>query len=108
MDFIDNTRNIHIGTIIKEKLKEKSMTITDFAYKINRERTSARDILKRKSLDTELLITISKVLDYDFIRNVYYGEKTSPTLFIAVKTNENEIKNLDLPEEFIRLIQKKN
>ena len=107
MEFIENVRNIHIGSIIKEKLTERSMTITEFAYKINKERTTARDILKRKSIDTELLIDISKVLDYDFIRNVYYGEQTSPTIFIAVKTKEDEVKNLDLPEEFIRLVKGK-
>ena len=66
------------------------MTITEFASKINRERTTARDILKRKSIDTEFLIEISKVLDYDFIRNVYYGEQTSPTVCITLKIKEDD------------------
>ena len=104
MDFIENTRDIHIGTIIEGKLKEKSMTVTEFADKINRERSTVYDIFTRKSIDTELLVLISKALDYDFIRTVYYGEETSPTVFIAVKTKEQDVKNLNLPEEFIRLV----
>ena len=105
MDFIDNIQNVHIGAIIEKKLKEKLMTVTEFADKINRERSTVYDIFKRKSIDTELLVLISKALDYDFIRTVYYGEETSPTVFIAVKTKEQDIKKLNLPEEFIRLVK---
>ena len=107
MDFTENIRDIHIGNIIKEKLTEKSMTVAEFAFMINRERTTARDILKRKSIDTELLIKISQILDYDFIRSVYYGEKISPVVFIAVKMEEDELKKLDLPEEFVRFVKSK-
>ena len=107
MDFIENIVDINIGRIIQGKLKEKSMSVTEFASKINKERSTVYDIFGRKSIDTELLIEISKALEYDFIREIYYGEETSPTVFIAVKTNENEIKNLNLSEEFIRLLKKK-
>jgi len=105
MDFTENIRNIHIGTIIQEKLTEKSITVTEFAAKINKERSTIYDIFERKSIDTELLIKISKAMDYDFIRKIYYEEETSPTLFIAVKTTEDEVKKIDLPEEFIRLMK---
>ena len=107
MDFIENLRDIHIGTMIREKLTEKSMSITEFAAGINKERTTVYDIFERKSIDIELLISISKVLEYDFIRSVYYDEETSPTLFIAVKTNEAEIKKMELPEAFIRFVKSK-
>ena len=103
MDFIENTGNIHIGTIIKEKLAESSMTNTEFAKRINRSRTDINDIFKRKSLDIELLIDISKALNYDFIRNVYFEEYTSPTTYIAFKIKEDEIK--DFQREFIRLMK---
>ena len=54
--------NIHIGKIIKEKWIEKSMTITEFAHGIGRERTTVYDIFRRKSIDIELLIKISENL----------------------------------------------
>ena len=101
MDFAENILDIYIGTIIKEKFDKKGITKTEFARKINRSRSDVNDIFKRKSLDTELLIEISKVLDYDFIRNVYFEEYTSPTVYIAFKVKEDEINNL--PEKFIRL-----
>ena len=105
MDFIENIRDIHIGTIIQEKLTEKSMTITGLADKINRERTTVHDIFKRKSIDTELLIEISKALDYDFIRKLYYDEETSPTVYVAIKTSKEEINKMNLSDEFIYLIK---
>jgi len=105
MDFIENIRGIHIGTIILEKLTEKSMTKTELADRINKERSTVYDIFDRKSIDTELLIDISKALNYDFIRKVYYEEQTLPTVFIAAKMKEDEIENLELPEGFIRFVK---
>jgi len=79
---MNTVQNIHIGSIIKKVLKEKSMTITEFARKINRERTTAYDIFERKSIDIELLIKISKVLDYDFIHEVYFPQKTCKIIVV--------------------------
>ena len=101
MDFVENIPNIHIGSIIKGVFAEKTITKTEFANRINRSRTDVNDIFKRKSIDTELLVEISKVLEYDFIRKVYYEEYASPTIYIAFKIKEGEIK--DLQNEFIRL-----
>jgi len=105
MDFIENIQNIHIGRVIEEKLKEKSMTVTELADNINCVRTNVHDIFKRKSIDTELLIAISKALDYDFIRNIYYKEQTSSTIFISIKTKEDLLNKFNLLEEFIRLVK---
>jgi len=107
MDFIENIHDIHIGEIIRAKLREKSMTVTEFARRINTERSNAHHILRRKSLDTEFLITISKALDYDFIRNVYYKKQTPPAIFDSIKTEEELFEKLDLLEEFIRFVKSK-
>ena len=105
MDFVKNIYDIDIGRLIKEKFDEAGMTKEEFADKINKVRSDVYDIFNRKSVDIVLLIKISEALDYDFIRNVYYGEKTSSAIYIAVKTNEDELKKIDLPEEFIRFVQ---
>ena len=107
MDFIENIRDIYIGEIIKEKLTEKSMTITGFADKINKERSTVHDIFMRKSIDTELLIEISKTLGYDFIRKVYYAENTTPTILISITTEEDLLKKMNLIEEFICFLKSK-
>ena len=83
------------------------MTITDFAALIHKDRTTVNHIFTRKSLDTELLIAISKALDYDLLLKVYYGEEPSPTLYITVKTTEEEVRKLNLPKEFMRLLKNK-
>jgi plasmid maintenance system antidote protein VapI len=105
MDYI---QNVHIGSIIKKVLAEKSMSISEFAGEINRDRTTIYDIFERKSIDTDLLIKISDVLNYDFIREVYLPKNTATTsskIWIAVEVEKHEIKKLDLPKEFVRLVK---
>ena len=63
--------NIHIGDIIKQKVFENSITVKEFADRINCERTSVYYTFKQKSIDIEKLIKISEVLEYDFIHEVY-------------------------------------
>jgi transcriptional regulator with XRE-family HTH domain len=57
----------HFGQEIKKIIKKKGMTISEFARRINKSRENAYDIFTRKSLDTDLLKSISQVLDYDFM-----------------------------------------
>jgi len=105
------SQNIHIGSIIKKILTEKSMTIAEFARKINRERQTVYDIFERKSMDIDLLIKISDALDYDFIHEVYFpknADTISSKIFIAIEIEEREIEKLKLPEEFVRLARSEN
>ncbi|MDR3226412.1 MAG: helix-turn-helix domain-containing protein [Prevotellaceae bacterium] len=103
-------KNIHIGSIIKQKVIESSMTIKEFSDKINCDRTTVYDIFKRKSLDVERLIKISQVLNYDFINEIYLKQPSKipvnnlPTTFIAIAINNDILKKVDLPADFIRLI----
>lgn len=57
----------NFGSEIRKVLKEKGMTVSEFARRINKSRENAYDIFRRKSLDTDLLSTISQALDYDFL-----------------------------------------
>lgn len=70
-------RNIHIGNIIHERFKESGLSVAEFATRINRTRGTVYDIFSRKSIDTDLLITISEVLHYDFFQE-YYTHETPP------------------------------
>jgi len=98
--------NIHIGKIIKEKWIEKSMTVTEFAQSIGRERTTIYDIFERKSIDIELLIKISQALDYDFIHEVYFPN-TSQKVQIIIEIDRSEIDKLDLSKACLLSIQSK-
>ena len=65
--------NLHIGNLIKEELLKQERTISWFARKLYCDRSNVYDIFKRESIDTELLMRISLILDYDFFL-VYVNE----------------------------------
>lgn len=67
-----------IGEIIKNKVDESGMNYAEFARKLNCSRTTVYNIFKKKSLDIDMLMTISKILDYDFLAEVY-GLYHNPT-----------------------------
>ena len=58
-------QNPHIGSLIKEKLLAKGMTVKDFADAIHCTRQNAYRILQKENIDTDLLQRISRVLDCD-------------------------------------------
>lgn len=70
----NDMRNIHIGHIIHERFKESGLSIAEFAARINRTRGTVYDIFSRKSIDTDLLVSISEVLHYDFFQEYYTPE----------------------------------
>ena len=63
---------IHIGSLIKNKLKEDGRSASWLAKKINCERTNVYKIFKKPSIDTSLLLKITLALKTNFF--VYYSE----------------------------------
>ncbi len=76
---------VHIGNKIKAIVTKKGMTVSEFGRRINKSRENVYSIFKRKSIDTALLSTISKVLDHDFFQ--YY---TSLTIQVQKLIDENQ------------------
>ena len=104
-------KNIHIGAIIKQKVMESSMTIKEFADRINCERTTVYHIFKQKSINIEKLMKISEVLNYDFISEVYLKQNEtvsnpSKKVLIAVEIDADSLQQLNLPNDFVQLIKK--
>ncbi len=60
----------HLGKIVLSKLKERGMSKSEFARRINKSRQNVQDIFNRDSLDTKLLSDISNVLDYNFFTDL--------------------------------------
>ncbi len=85
---------VFIGSIIEQKVKERKMSIAEFASRINRSRTTVYDIFSRKSIDIDLLLTISDALDYDFIAEIYLKTppKASNRCFIAVEVSPSALQ----------------
>ena len=63
------TSKIHIGHLIQQQLKEQGRSVTWFAQRLNYDRSNAYKIFSKQHIDTDLLLTISKVLNYNFFNN---------------------------------------
>ena len=94
-------KDIHIGKLIKRRMLELGMSVSDFAVAVNRTRATVYDIFERKSIDVELLVTISDILQFDFL-SIYsnHGVPSEPGLkgggekYIVVKmVDKQELDN---------------
>ena len=65
-----NSNEIDIGELIHQKLKDKHLSVAWLAEKMGKEESYFRKMLKKKSIDTDLLLSISQILDCNFFQ--YY------------------------------------
>jgi len=84
--------SIHIGEKIKEVLKVSDMSVTEFAQKISYSRRNVYSILSKKSIDTELLERVSKVLEYNFFQGYLPSKKE-----YGVKSDQTGVADKDAP-----------
>lgn len=68
--------NIHIGNIIRRKLIENNISITEFAKMLCCDRRNVYDIFERKSIDTDLLFRISLIVHEDLFE-IYFDAYNS-------------------------------
>jgi len=85
--------SIHIGSIIQEKVKELSMSVADFAKALHCNRPNAYSIFERKTIDVELLVEISKILNCDFL-SIYQKSIPKQDFIVVIETNERKIKEI--------------
>jgi hypothetical protein len=110
--------DLHIGELIKDKLKEQQISVIKFASLINTTRENVYGIFKRKSIDTDMLIKISITLKYNFFLDI--SDTTNNYLnipnnyFNSSNNTEVLIKEFDfitrenaLLKELIRLLKDK-
>lgn len=88
--------SIHIGKIIKDTLKSNKMDVTEFSKKINYTRGNAYKIFNKTSIDTNLLIKISKVLSTNLFFNFLTDDEITEYKNNKVKAAEvlNALKDL--------------
>ncbi len=86
--------NVFIGKIIERKIRERKMSVSDFAKRINRSRTTVYDIFERKSIDVDLLLTISKALEFDFLGEIYVKKQrgnAEKKYYVAIEVDPSEL-----------------
>ena len=61
-----------MGHMIKAifETKPRSCTVSWFARQLNCDRRNVYDIFNRRTIDTELLLRIGRILDYDFFAEI--------------------------------------
>lgn len=57
-----------IGQLIKARLTERGMTVSRLARLLSCERSNLYRLFEKDSIDTRLLLRISRALDYDFFQ----------------------------------------
>ncbi len=57
---------MHIGKLIRQTLEEQGKTSVWLAEQLSCSRTNVYKIYERTTIDTELLLRISAILDYNF------------------------------------------
>ena len=57
---------MYIGHLIKQKVEEQGRSVTWLARGLSNSRTNVYNIYEKKSIDADLLLRISVLLDYDF------------------------------------------
>ncbi|WP_245208243.1 XRE family transcriptional regulator [Bacteroides faecium] len=75
---------IHIGKLIEEELRRQERSVSWFAKKLYCDRTNVYSIFKRSSIDTELLLRISIILNRNFFS--YYLQELNNCKVITTIT----------------------
>ncbi|MBE6251803.1 MAG: XRE family transcriptional regulator [Bacteroidales bacterium] len=65
---------MHVGRIIRQKVAERKITVVWLAKQMSCTRTNIYKIFDRKSIDTDTLIRLSVILDYDFFQHISDNE----------------------------------
>ncbi|MBQ2852843.1 MAG: helix-turn-helix transcriptional regulator [Bacteroidales bacterium] len=92
--------NLHIGRLIKTVFERSGMTVSEFARQLNCERTNIYTIFKRRTIDVELLINISKILNYNFFEDIL-----KETNLNIKMTHDINIRIQDCPKEKIKIFE---
>jgi DNA-binding Lrp family transcriptional regulator len=115
---------VHIGSKIKKVVYESRIPINEFASSINKSRTVVYNIFQRETIDTGLLMRISKALNHNFFtyyltaKNVlnegqekYYSKaqfnELSADLEECKKENEASRKEIEYLKKINKLLEGK-
>lgn len=96
---------IHIGRLIKEKMLERRLSVSEFAARLHYERTNIYKIFKRESIDVNLLVRISEILQYNFLEEIYLPRvNLTPRYLLTIELDRDDLQQ----DEIQRLLQREN
>lgn len=86
--------SIHIGQLIKEKVTEKRLSQEALGKMINTTKQNVGNIYKRRSIDTQLLLKLCTVLEFDFFAAYYTEEPLKSMRKKELDAFHTEVSNL--------------
>jgi transcriptional regulator with XRE-family HTH domain len=86
--------SIHIGQLIKEKVTEKRLSQEALGKMINTTKQNVGNIYKRRSIDTQLLLKLCTVLEFDFFDAFYTEEPLKSMRKKELDAFHTEVSNL--------------
>ena len=108
-------KDIYIGNVIREKFEQKrandrNFTKAEFARRVGIHRSTIYPLFHQKSIDIELLINISEVLEYNFIEEIYVANQKvrENRIVIGIEVSEEQLQKSDLLKEFMNVIKGKS
>jgi len=87
-----NYKKIHIGKLIQSFVKENNINSADLARKIGRTRQNIYDLYKRDDIEVKLLLTISEVLNHNFLEDIYPQKNVQNTIDVVFETLKELVK----------------
>ena len=101
--------DICIGDVIKKVMSDRKMTKAELARRLGIRPQSVEYLLKRRSIDTDMLYQVSVALDYDFSR-LYSIDGSQRDLYLEAEAGGGKVARakvvveLDLnPEDLAKL-----
>jgi plasmid maintenance system antidote protein VapI len=66
----DSYDKIHVGNIIKKRLKQDGRSVRWFAEQMNSDRSNMYKLLSRSHLSSDFVMRASKIIEHDFFKDV--------------------------------------
>ncbi len=87
--------NLHIGQLVKAVFDRSGMSVAEFARQLNCERTNVYTIFRRRTIDVELLVRISYILNHNFLDDIMQltglRAKYSPSLNLNISFDNRTV-----------------
>ncbi len=72
-------KDLHIGKLIAEQMRLRGYSYARMAKELHLERSTIYSLVRQKSVDSDRLFEVSRILDYDF-----YAVAYQPLLHVSV------------------------
>lgn len=100
--------SFHLGQKVEEIAKSKGYSQTALGEKVNMSKPGIASMYKRSGIDTDLLIKLAVVLEYDFFKHIYENDPLKRYKEEELEIYKTEINQLNKENELLKKLVQKN